>query len=53
MKRKSLLFLLLLAFLAPWTANAQTVVGNSWSDNFEGETCGWTLTNGTATNIWA
>ncbi len=28
-------------------------VGDSWSDNFEGTTCGWELINGTLTNAWA
>ena len=28
-------------------------VGDSWSDNFEGTTCGWDLINGTLTNKWA
>ncbi len=40
MKRNSLLFLLLLALLAPWTANAQTL----FSEGFEGGSMptGWT-----------
>ncbi|MBO4875264.1 MAG: fibronectin type III domain-containing protein, partial [Bacteroidales bacterium] len=28
-------------------------VGDGWSDNFEGATCGWVLVNGTLTNAWA
>ena len=27
-------------------------VGDSWSDDFEGSTCDWTLVNGTMTNQW-
>ena len=34
------------------TAVAQNV-GNAWSDDFEGTTCGWELINGTITNAWA
>ena len=34
------------------TAEA-TVVGDGWSDNFEGATCEWELINGTLTNAWA
>jgi hypothetical protein len=33
------------------TAQAE-IVGNAWSDDFEGETCGWELINGTCTNAW-
>lgn len=28
-------------------------VGDSWSDDFEGTSCGWELINGTQTNMWA
>lgn len=28
-------------------------VGNDWSDDFEGTSCGWSLVNGTLTNAWA
>jgi len=34
------------------TAEAE-LVGDAWSDDFEGETCGWELINGTLTNAWA
>ena len=34
------------------TAQAE-LVGDAWSDDFEGETCGWELINGTITNAWA
>lgn len=34
------------------TAVAENV-GDNWSDNFEGSTCGWELINGTCTNAWA
>jgi hypothetical protein len=34
------------------TAEAEEV-GDSWSDNFEGDACGWELINGTCTNAWA
>ena len=34
------------------TAVAQNV-GDGWSDDFEGTTCGWELINGTITNAWA
>ena len=34
------------------TAQAE-LVGDAWSDDFEGETCGWELINGTLTNAWA
>ena len=27
-------------------------VGDAWSDDFEGESCGWELVNGTQTNKW-
>ncbi len=33
------------------TAQA-TAVGDSWSDDFEGTSCGWDLINGTLTNQW-
>ena len=33
------------------TAQAE-VVGDSWSDDFEGASCGWELINGTLTNQW-
>lgn len=29
------------------------VVGDAWSDDFEGASCGWELINGTQTNAWA
>ena len=35
------------------TTAVATPVGNSWSDNFEGTSCGWELINGTLTNAWA
>jgi hypothetical protein len=31
---------------------AQTVIGNGWSDDFEGATCKWDLINGSAANKW-
>ena len=34
------------------TAVAQNV-GDAWSDDFEGTSCGWELINGTITNAWA
>ena len=34
------------------TAQAE-LVGDAWSDDFEGATCGWELINGTLTNAWA
>ena len=34
------------------TAQAE-LVGDAWSDDFEGTTCGWELINGTITNAWA
>ena len=34
------------------TAVAQNV-GDAWSDDFEGTTCGWELINGDITNAWA
>ena len=33
------------------TAQAEDV-GDAWSDNFEGDACGWELVNGTCTNVW-
>jgi hypothetical protein len=45
---------------SPWssavsftTTAVATAVGDSWSDNFEGTSCGWELINGTCTNVWA
>ena len=35
------------------TKQSPVVVGDSWSDNFEGESCGWLFANGTQTNKWA
>ena len=36
------------------TKQALVVVGDSWSDNFEGASCGWQLINGNVTNAnWA
>ena len=35
------------------TAAVATEVGDGWSDNFEGATCGWELVNGALTNAWA
>lgn len=35
------------------TTAVATVVGDSWSDDFEGASCGWELINGTLTNAWA
>ena len=34
------------------TAEAEEA-GDSWSDDFEGDTCGWQLFNGALTNAWA
>ena len=34
------------------TAQAEAV-GDSWSDDFEGGSCGWELINGTLTNNWS
>lgn len=45
------LTLLLLAFAGG--AKAQTAVGDGWSDDFEGTSCGWGLINGTVSNAWA
>ena len=51
MKKKilSLLVLLAAAVSGAW---AQTVIGNGWSDDFEGSTCKWDLINGSAANKW-
>jgi hypothetical protein len=39
---------------ASFSTSAQAeLVGDAWSDDFEGETCGWELINGTITNAWA
>lgn len=45
---------------SPWTNNISfsttavpEPVGDAWSDNFEGTSCGWGLVNGTLTNVWA
>ena len=35
------------------TKQTAVVVGDSWSDNFEGESCGWQLINGDCADIWA
>jgi len=35
------------------TTAVAEVVGDSWSDNFEGATCGWELINGELTNAWS
>ena len=35
------------------TAAQPTAVGDGWSDDFEGATCGWELINGELTNQWA
>ena len=36
-----------------FTTTAQaTIVGDSWSDDFEGASCGWELINGTPSNKW-
>ncbi len=35
------------------TTAVAEAVGDAWSDDFEGETCGWELVNGTITNAWA
>ena len=36
------------------TKQTAVAVGDSWSDNFEGESCGWQLINGSLTNAnWA
>ena len=34
------------------TTAVATAVGDSWSDNFEGASCGWELINGTPQNQW-
>ena len=34
------------------TKQTPVVVGDSWSDNFEGESCGWQFVNGSQTNKW-
>ena len=34
------------------TIGVPDAVGNSWSDDFEGATCGWQLINGNLTNAW-
>jgi hypothetical protein len=34
------------------TIAVAVVVGNSWSDDFEGTECGWELINGELTNAW-
>ena len=34
------------------TTAVATAVGDSWSDDFEGESCGWQLINGDLTNKW-
>jgi len=34
------------------TTAVAVAVGDSWSDNFEGTSCGWELINGTCTNAW-
>lgn len=34
------------------TTAVAVAVGNSWSDDFEGETCGWEFVNGGYTNRW-
>ena len=39
---------------ASFSTTAQVeLVGDAWSDDFEGATCGWELINGTITNAWA
>ena len=45
--------------VSEWTASQDfttkqtpVVVGDGWSDDFEGNTCGWALINGTITNAW-
>ena len=35
------------------TTAVAVAVGDAWSDDFEGATCGWELINGTLTNAWA
>lgn len=34
------------------TTSQPTAVGDGWSDDFEGATCGWELINGDRTNRW-
>ena len=34
------------------TKQTAVAVGDSWSDNFEGESCGWQLINGDCADIW-
>ena len=34
------------------TKQTAVAVGDYWSDNFEGESCGWQFVNGTQTNKW-
>ena len=35
------------------TTDVVEAVGSSWSDNFEGTSCGWKLINSNCTNAWA
>ena len=35
------------------TTAVSEAIGDAWSDNFEGDACGWDLINGTLTNAWA
>ena len=35
------------------TTAVAEAIGDAWSDDFEGATCGWDLINGTLTNAWA
>ena len=35
------------------TTAVATIIGDSWSDDFEGASCGWELINGTCSNKWA
>ena len=35
------------------TTAVAEAVGDLWSDNFDGASCGWELINGTCTNAWA
>ncbi|MBQ6772261.1 MAG: right-handed parallel beta-helix repeat-containing protein [Bacteroidales bacterium] len=56
MLRKSLLFITLMAFLAPSVSIGQTAVNvdanHPFNDGFEGDTCTWTFLNGGSVNAW-
>ena len=56
MNKKSLLFIALMALFAPLALFSQEAVvvdaDHPFFDNFEGDTCSWTLLNGSSTNAW-